>query len=145
METTKPQLMPNRLVHLTDRIMSFYTNRYLTCDPVILDSPPPPEEGHKYLLYMHVPFCKTLCSYCTFHRFLFKEHTAREYFVHLRKEMEYVKALGYDFTGMYVGGGTTTIIEEELIATLEFARKLFPGIREVSCETDPLQIAEPSF
>ena len=139
------QLMPNWMIHLTDKIMDYYIGRYLNCDPVILDRPPQPLDGHKYLLYAHIPFCKTLCSYCTFHRFLFKEHTARAYFVNLRKEMDYVKALGYDFTGMYIGGGTTTIIEEELIKTIEHARKLFPGIKEVSCETDPLQIADESF
>lgn len=137
--------MPDWMIQLTDKIMDFYIDRYLTCDPVILDRPPLPQDGHKYLLYAHIPFCKTLCSYCTFHRFLFKEHTARAYFVNLRKEMDYVKAMGYDFTGMYIGGGTTTIIEEELIKTIEYARKLFPSIKEVSCETDPLQIADESF
>ena len=92
-----------------------------------------------------IPFCKTLCTYCTFHRFLFKEPKAREYFVNLRKEMDYVKALGYDFQSMYIGGGTTTIIEDELIKTIEHARTLFPGIKEISCETDPAQIATPTF
>ena len=144
-QTSVGKLLPNWAIRLTDRVMDFYINRYLTCDPVILDRPPAPIDGHKYLMYMHVPFCKTLCSYCTFHRFLFKEHTARAYFANLRKEMEYVKDLGYDFTGLYVGGGTTTIIEEELVKTLEHAKTLFPGIKEVSCETDPLQIADPSF
>lgn len=138
MSTTsyKPQpreLLPEWMIGMTDRIMDFYTKRYLHCDPVILKNPPPPQDGHKYLLYAHIPFCHTLCSYCTFHRFLFKEHVARAYFVNLRKEMDYVKALGYDFHSMYVGGGTTTIIEEELIKTLEHARKLFPSIKEISC------------
>ena len=139
------KLMPNWQIHLTDRIMQHYIDRYLNCDPVVLDRPPEPQPGHQYLLYAHIPFCKTLCTYCTFHRFLFKEHKAREYFVNLRKEMDYVKALGYDFTSMYIGGGTTTIIEEELIKTIEHARTLFPGIKEVSCETDPAQIATPTF
>ena len=137
--------MPNWMINLTDRIMQYYIDRYLNCDPVVLDRPPEPQPGHQYLLYAHIPFCKTLCSYCTFHRFLFKEHKAREYFVNLRKEMDYVKALGYDFTSMYIGGGTTTILEDELIRTIEHARTLFPGIKEVSCETDPLQIATPTF
>lgn len=148
--TEQPQvrigkLMPNWMINLTDRIMQYYIDRYLNCDPVVLDRPPEPQPGHQYLLYAHIPFCKTLCSYCTFHRFLFKEHKAREYFVNLRKEMDYVKALGYDFTSMYIGGGTTTILEDELIRTIERARTLFPGIKEVSCETDPLQIATPTF
>ena len=148
--TEQPQvrigkLMPNWMINLTDRIMQYYIDRYLNCDPVVLDRPPEPQPGHQYLLYAHIPFCKTLCSYCTFHRFLFKEHKAREYFVNLRKEMDYVKALGYDFTSMYIGGGTTTILEDELIRTIEHARTLFPGIKEVSCETDPLQTATPTF
>ena len=113
MSTTsyKPQpreLLPEWMIGMTDRIMDFYTKRYLHCDPVILKNPPPPQDGHKYLLYAHIPFCHTLCSYCTFHRFLFKEHVARAYFVNLRKEMDYVKALGYDFHSMYVGGGTSS-------------------------------------
>ena len=146
-ETFKPigTLMPNWMINSVDRIMDFYIGKYLNCDPVILDRPPAPEPGHQYLLYAHIPFCKTLCSYCTFHRFLFKEHKAREYFVNLRKEMDYVKALGYDFTSMYIGGGTTTIIEEELMETIDHARKLFPGIKEVSCETDPSEIDTPTF
>lgn len=148
--TEQPQvrigkLMPNWMINLTDRIMQYYIDRYLNCDPVVLDRPPELQPGHQYLLYAHIPFCKTLCSYCTFHRFLFKEHKAREYFINLRKEMDYVKALGYDFTSMYIGGGTTTILEDELIRTIEHARTLFPGIKEVSCETDPLQIATPTF
>ncbi len=138
-------LMPNWEVRLTDKVMQYYIDRGLTVEPVILKSPPPPEEGHEYLLYMHVPFCQTLCTYCTFHRFLFKEYKAREYFVHLRNEMQMAKDLGYRFNSMYVGGGTTTILQDELIKTLELARKLFPEIKEISCETDPKEIASPDF
>lgn len=139
------KLLPQWMLSFTDRVMDYYTKRYLHCDPVILQRPPEPQEGHKYLLYAHVPFCKTLCSYCTFHRFLFKEWKAREYFVNLRREMDYVHSLGYTFHSMYVGGGTTTILEDELIKTLEYAKKLFPTIKEISCETDPQIITTPAF
>lgn len=139
------KLLPNWMIGLSDRVMDYYTGRYLHCDPVILKNPPPPKDGHQYMLYAHVPFCHTLCTYCTFHRFLFKEWKAREYFKNLRREMDYVKALGYDFTAMYVGGGTTTILEDELIKTLEHAKKLFPSIKEISCETDPQVITTPQF
>ena len=139
------KLLPNWMIGLSDRVMDYYTGRYLHCDPVILKNPPPPQEGHQYMLYAHVPFCHTLCTYCPFHRFLVKEWKARAYFKNLRREMDYVKALGYDFTAMYVGGGTTTILEDELIKTLEHAKKLFPSIKEISCETDPQVITTPQF
>ena len=49
MSTTsyKPQpreLLPEWMIGLTDRIMDFYTKRYLHCDPVILNNPPPPQD-----------------------------------------------------------------------------------------------------
>ena len=129
----------------SDSLMGYYTDRYLKIDPVVLDRHPAPVDGHSYMLYMHVPFCHTLCSYCTFHKFIFKEYKAREYFEYLRTEMRLAHDMGYDFTSLYVGGGTTTILEDELIATLELARKLFPHMKEVSCETDPAHLATESF
>ena len=139
------KLLPDWVVGLTDRIMKYYIERDLVLDPVILDRHPAPEPGHEYMMYAHIPFCHTLCSYCTFHRFIFKEYKAREYFVSLRKEMQMAKDLGYDFTSLYIGGGTTTILEDELIKTIELARTLFPSIKEVSCEADPEHLANPSF
>lgn len=139
------KLLPDWMIGLTDRIMKYYIERDLTLDPVVLDRHPLPEPGHEYMMYAHIPFCHTLCSYCTFHRFLFKEYKAREYFVSLRKEMQMARDMGYDFTSMYIGGGTTTVLEDELIKTIELARKLFPSMKEVSCETDPAHLANPSF
>lgn len=125
--------------------MKYYIDRELNVEPIILDRHPEPQDGHQYMMYAHIPFCHTLCSYCTFHRFIFKEYKAREYFVNLRKEMQMARDMGYDFTSMYIGGGTTTILEDELIKTIELARKLFPSMKEVSCETDPAHLATESF
>lgn len=138
-------MAPQWLINTTEKFMQYQLDKTLTLDPCILDVFPKPQEGHQYMMYAHIPFCNTLCSYCTFHRFLFKEHKAREYFVNLRKEMEMVHALGYNFTSLYVGGGTTTILMDELVKTLELARKLFPAIKEVSCETDPQAMAHPEL
>ena len=44
--------------------------------------------------------------------------------------------LGYRFTSLYIGGGTPTILIDELCETIDLARELFP-IGEVSCETNP--------
>ena len=49
------ELLPDWMVGLTDRVMNYYTKRYLNCEPVILKNPPLPQEGHQYMLYAHVP------------------------------------------------------------------------------------------
>jgi coproporphyrinogen III oxidase-like Fe-S oxidoreductase len=100
---------------------------------------PAPMPGKTYLLYAHVPFCERLCTYCSFNRFLFNEEIATRYFADLREEMRIAAGMGYHFGSLYVGGGTPTILIDELCQTIDLARELF-HIREVSAETSPNQI-----
>lgn len=137
--------VPNWVLGGMERVMRFYVNRNLRLDTQSADMMPLAIEGKKYMLYVHIPFCHTLCSFCTFHRFLFNEDKARAYFISLRKEMDMVRQLGYDFEALYIGGGTTTVLEDELARTIEYAKKLFPSIKEVSCESDPQHLDSPNF
>jgi len=88
------------------------------------------------LLYMHIPFCEELCPYCSFNRVTFQEGLARSYFSALRKEVLMYKELGYDFKALYVGGGTPTVLIDELEETINLTREKF-NIIEVSVETNP--------
>ncbi len=93
------------------------------------------------MLYCHVPFCQRLCTYCGFNRFLYNHERATRYYHALRDEMRMVADLGYDFTSMYLGGGTPTILLDELCETIDLARELF-SIREVSCESSPNHLGD---
>ena len=93
------------------------------------------------LLYLHVPFCEKLCPYCSFNRFLFNESVCRSYFQALKKEIQLYRERGYDFGGVYVGGGTPTVMIEELADTLQVAKDCF-SIREISVETNPNHLTE---
>ncbi len=97
---------------------------------------PRPRDAIPRLLYLHVPFCEELCPYCSFNRVVFKETLARDYFRALRKEISLYGDLGYTFNAMYVGGGTPTVLIDELSETLALARSIFP-VREISVETNP--------
>jgi len=110
---------------------------YLATTPAQMDRLPAPQAGHGYVLYAHVPFCERLCTYCSFNRFLYKERWARSYFSDLREEMRMTARLGYDFASLYIGGGTPTILVDELCETIDLAKELFPSIAEVSAETSP--------
>ena len=122
----------------TSYFMSKYTKHYLHVEKSSLGLPPPPE-NKKYLLYIHVPFCTMFCPYCSFNKFTYTKEAATIYYAHLREEILHVKALGYDFNYLVIGGGTPLIDEEELIRTIELVRQLF-SIEHVSCETDPNHI-----
>lgn len=93
------------------------------------------------LLYIHVPFCEELCPYCSFNRIVFRDDLARSYFEALRKEILMYRDLGYAFQGLYVGGGTPTVLIDELAATLELIKKTYP-ISEISVETNPNHLTE---
>ncbi len=109
---------------------------YFAKTPRPVRSLPGPEAGKQYLLYAHVPFCERLCPYCSFNRFPFAEDPARAYFKSLRAQMRMVADLGYTFGSLYIGGGTPTILVDELCETIDLARELF-GELEVSTETNP--------
>jgi len=123
-------------------VLGILNRRYLATTPSRHERLPGPIPGHGYVLYAHVPFCERLCTYCSFNRFLYKESWARDYFKDLREEMRMTARLGYDFASLYVGGGTPTILVDELCKTIDLARELFPSIREVSAETSPNHLSE---
>jgi coproporphyrinogen III oxidase-like Fe-S oxidoreductase len=96
------------------------------------------------LLYVHVPFCEELCPYCSFNRVVFRDDLARPYFDALRKEIIMYRDLGYAFNGLYVGGGTPTVLIDELSETIDLIRQTFP-VREISVETNPNHLTEANL
>jgi len=118
------------------RIVASMNKRYLDLEHTDDTDYPAPKPGMDYMLYLHVPFCQRLCPYCSFNRFPFSEERCVPYFDSLRQEMRMIKERGYDFKSLYVGGGTPTIMLDELCETLDLARDLF-SIEEVSSEMNP--------
>ena len=88
------------------------------------------------LLYIHIPFCEELCPYCSFHRIRFDAPLAKRYFAALRRELSLYRDRGYTFSGIYAGGGTPTIMMEELAQLLDLASSMF-NIQSISVETNP--------
>jgi len=115
--------------------MKYKTSEYFTFEHHgEIDPPRPPDEPIH--LYIHIPFCAQLCPYCSFHRLAYEEDSARLYFQALKKELVMYHDIGFRFSGVYIGGGTPTILMDELRDVLERIQKLFsPG--EISIETNP--------
>lgn len=110
---------------------------YLRFDPrTSCELPSLKEKSKPLMMYVHIPFCEELCTYCSFHRVTFREDLARAYFAALRKEILMYKEQGHHFQALYLGGGTPTVLMDELITTIELIKSCF-DIREISIETNP--------
>ena len=105
---------------------------------------PPCDDAVPRLLYIHIPFCEELCPYCSFHRVRLNEDLVIKYHAALRLEMALYRQRGYRFTGLYAGGGTPTVLIDELAETLRLARALFP-IGSVSVETNPDHLTDANI
>lgn len=92
-------------------------------------------------LYVHTPFCHSLCPFCCFNRYLFKEDLARRYFVDLKRELELYIRRGFSFSSIYFGGGTPTVLMDELSSFISYLRAQF-DVTEVSLETTPRELTE---
>ena len=126
-------MISERLLSLAVQTMN---GRYLNMKPWQEDRLPRPDTKKPLMLYAHVPFCVSLCPYCSFNRFPFEEKKARKYFQELREEIRMLAGQGFDFESMYIGGGTPTVLTDELAETIRLAKSLF-SIRDVSTETNP--------
>jgi len=95
--------------------------------------------GDRVSLYIHIPFCRTLCPFCCFNRYIFNEERARSYFADLRKEVDLYAGLGFKFNDFYFGGGTPTVLMDELADFISYLRLKFDA-RRISLETTPREL-----
>ncbi|MGQ9706538.1 MAG: coproporphyrinogen III oxidase family protein [bacterium] len=100
--------------------------------------------GQTPALYIHIPFCKVLCSYCSFNRFQFEEEKARSYFSHLLREIDMYLDRGFRFSNVYIGGGTPTVLLDEIAWLVRHLHKRL-NIESISLETNPGDITDESI
>jgi coproporphyrinogen III oxidase-like Fe-S oxidoreductase len=69
-------------------------------------------------LYLHVPFCRSICPYCPYNKVLYRPESASRYFEALCSELRLYRASEQHFTSLYVGGGTPSLCLDELADVL---------------------------
>jgi oxygen-independent coproporphyrinogen-3 oxidase len=95
-------------------------------------------------LYVHIPFCESLCYYCACNKIITKHHDRGEaYLRYLSREVELHTAhagVGQTVSQLHLGGGTPTFLSDsELRKLMTMLRRSFtftPG-GEYSIEVDP--------
>ncbi len=95
-------------------------------------------------IYVHLPFCESLCYYCACNKIITKHHErAAPYLALLRREVElHVQHMGRGaaVSQLHLGGGTPTFLsDEELAWLMDLLRShfTFQNGGEYSIEVDP--------
>jgi oxygen-independent coproporphyrinogen-3 oxidase len=90
-------------------------------------------------LYVHIPFCSSICNYCNFNRGLFEADLKARYVAALGREILQT-GQGERADTIYFGGGTPSLLEPgeigSLIAACRQAFDVAPDA-EVTLETNP--------
>jgi oxygen-independent coproporphyrinogen-3 oxidase len=100
-------------------------------------------------LYVHIPFCESLCYYCACNKIITKhKDRAENYLRYLTREVELHTAhlgAGQSVSQLHLGGGTPTFLsDDELRELMHMLRRHFdfvPG-GEYSVEVDPRTVDE---
>ena len=106
-------------------------------------------KGQPLSLYVHIPFCESLCYYCACNKIITKhKDRAASYLRYLAREVELQVAhlgSGHSVSQLHLGGGTPTFLSDEelreLVAMLRRHFQFVPG-GEYSVEVDPRTVDE---
>lgn len=94
-------------------------------------------------VYIHIPFCKNICSYCDFCKMYHLPKFTENYFEALKKEVEdsYMDEL---ISTIYIGGGTPSCLTNEELDKLFNIVSIFKKSTdcEFTFECNPEDISE---
>lgn len=93
-------------------------------------------------LYIHIPFCSSICDYCDFTKLQYFSFLATPYIFALIKEIESFK-ISHQLETIYIGGGTPSVLSlKELETLLSYLDKYSENCIEFTIEVNPESIDE---
>ena len=94
-------------------------------------------------LYIHIPFCNNICTYCDFYKMMARPDAKSKYIDYLIKELDLRKSSLSNIKTIYIGGGTPTSLNNDLLEKLLKAieeRIDLNKVIEYSIEANPLDL-----
>ena len=92
-------------------------------------------------LYIHVPFCKSICSYCDYTHRLYDECIADKWLDRLEKE--FIECEDEEYETIYIGGGTPTSLNiKQLERLLDLVKPYSSKVVEYTIEVNPENLDE---
>ena len=96
-----------------------------------------PQRKKAEALYVHVPFCDAICSYCDFAHVVYQKELVQKWLSALRKEME-MYPISSSLKTIYIGGGTPSVLSlKEMDALLSLFDPYRKDVIEYTMEVNP--------
>ena len=93
-------------------------------------------------IYVHVPFCRSLCPYCPYNHVPWDRDLADRYLEALLREIRYYaeRLPGLEVTSVYFGGGTPTLFPEGMVRIADALGSAFRVTGPLCTETHPADL-----
>lgn len=99
-------------------------------------------------LYVHIPFCRTICSFCPYCKTIYDNGIATEYKTALLKEINMIGSTlqtKKDTTSLYFGGGTPCLMITDLRDIINTLKKYFIIHGGIGVELHPEDITKENL
>ena len=94
-------------------------------------------------LYIHIPFCKSICPYCDFTKIIKNEKFEDGYISELLFDIEKIKSKYKTFKTVYIGGGTPSCLSYDNLKTLlESLKPFINDNTEFTIEANPIDLTD---
>ena len=107
------------------------------------------ENCEKLGLYVHIPFCKSICPFCPYCKMKYEEKLCEEYIQSLLAEIRMVGAQCLEKTGkkkqttsLYFGGGTPALVAHRLKEIIDTLQEYFVITEGIGVELHPDNVTE---
>ena len=128
----------NLITDLTRMYLTHSTKPFIFTND--FDKVLPYDNGSEFGLYVHIPFCKSICNFCPYCKVIYDEETAKGYIDALIKEIHLV---GRQWNGrrratsLYFGGGTPALLADRITDIISALREHFIITDGIGIELHP--------
>lgn len=105
----------------------------------------PFEDLDKLGLYVHLPFCKSICSFCPYCKVIYDEELCNKYIDALIKEIHMVGSQNEakkEVTSLYFGGGTPALASNRIKEIIDAINEHFIITEGIGLELHPDNVEE---
>ena len=101
-------------------------------------------DTEKLGLYVHIPFCRSLCEFCPYCKVVYEKSLAEKYIAALLKEIEMVGKMNggkkKTVTSLYFGGGTPALLVNDIGRIIAKIQEYFIITEGIGLELHPLDV-----